>query len=222
MYDVFKQPLPIVMDRVHLMTISDDEQKKFLQDLQTGDPVAFRHLIEQYQRPIYRLCLRLMGSEAEAEDMAQETFIRASQAISGFRGDASLSTWLFRIATNLCKNRQAYLKRRKQQSHDHLPVLEAKKGDIWQDQIHNAVSHDQPEATIESKEAETMIIRALDQLPEKQKTALTLRDIQGLSYAEIVEITGASLGTVKSRIHQGRLLLVKTYQALLNGEKEGQ
>ena len=202
------------------MTDSEEEQLKFIQDLQAGDPVAFRLFIEQYQRQVYHLCLRLMGNDTEAEDMAQETFIRASQALNGFRGDSALSTWLFRIATNLCKNRLAYLQRRKQQSHDHLPVLEAKKGDIWQDQAQDLVVYDQPEMSMESKEAETMIIKALNQLPEKQKTALTLRDIQGLSYAEIVEITGASLGTVKSRIHQGRLLLIKTYHALLNGEEE--
>lgn len=204
------------------MAISEEELKKLVQDLQAGEPVAFRKLIEQYQRPIYHLCLRLMGNETEAEDMAQETFIRASQAISSFRGDSSLSTWLFRIATNLCKNRQAYLKRRKQHSHDHLPVLESKAGDIWQNQAQGVVAYDQPERSIESKEAQETIVKALNRLPEKQKTALTLRDIQGLSYAEIVEITGVSLGTVKSRIHQGRLLLIKTYNALLNGEGEEQ
>jgi RNA polymerase sigma-70 factor, ECF subfamily len=197
---------------------SSSEQRAFIEALQRGEPAAFRALIERHQRPLYMLCLRLMSDVSEAEDMTQETFIKASQAISSFRHESLLSTWLYRIATNLCKNRIGYLKRRQQSSHDHLASLEAKAGDLWQGRAESVVSHDQPEVVAESKEAQEIIIQALDSLPEKQKTALTLRDIQGLSYAEIADITGASLGTVKSRIHQGRLLLVKVYQALLNGE----
>lgn len=200
------------------MSSSSVDQKKLIAGLKKGDPTAFRHLIDLYQRPVYLLCLRIMGYETEAEDMAQETFIRASQAISSFREEAALGTWLYRIATNLCKNRIGYLKRRKQSSHDHLPTLEAKAGDQWQSSVEEAVSHDQPEESMEGKEAQALIIRALNSLPDKQKAALTLRDIQGLSYAEISEVTQASLGTVKSRIHQGRQQLVKTYHALLKGE----
>ena len=194
------------------------DQAELVDLLRRGDPVAFRRLIEAYKRPIFLLCLRLMNDEAEAEDMTQETFIRASQAVDQFRGDAALSTWLYRIASNLCKNRIGYLSRRQQNSHDHLPALEERAGDLWQREVSSAVKHDQPEEAIESKEAQMMIIRALNSLPEKQKVALTLRDIQGLSYLEITEVTGASLGTVKSRIHQGRLALIKTYHQLLNGE----
>ena len=197
---------------------SSVDQKKLIEGLKRGDPTAFRHLIDLYQKPVYLVCLRLMGYETEAEDMTQETFIRASQAISSFRGEAALGTWLYRIATNLCKNRIGYLSRRKQNSHDHLPTLEAKAGDQWQSSAEEVVSHDQPEESIEGKEAQALIIQALNSLPDKQKAALTLRDIQGLSYAEIAEITQASLGTVKSRIHQGRQQLVKTYHALLKGE----
>lgn len=198
---------------------SSEDQVQLVDQLRRGDPVAFRTLIERYKRPIYLLCLRLMSDEAEAEDMTQETFIRASQAIDLFRGDSSLSTWLYRIASNLCKNRVGYLSRRKQASHDHLPALEEKVGDSWQRELSSTVQHDQPEDAIESKEAQAMIIKALNALPDKQKVAITLRDIQGLSYLEITEITGASLGTVKSRIHQGRLSLMKIYHQLINGEE---
>ena len=198
---------------------SQNDQAKLISLLRASDPVAFRTLIDTYKRPIYLLCLRLMNDESEAEDMTQETFIKAYQAIDQFRGEASLSTWLYRIASNLCKNRIGYLSRRKQNSHDHLPALEARVGDHWQREVSTPVKHDHPEEAIESKEAQTMIIKALNALPEKQKVALTLRDVQGLTYQEIVEVTGASLGTVKSRIHQGRLSLVKTYRKLLSGDE---
>ena len=198
---------------------SPNDQAKLISLLRASDPVAFRTLIDTYKRPIYLLCLRLMSDESEAEDMTQETFIRAYQAIGQFRGEASLNTWLYRIASNLCKNRIGYLSRRKQNSHDHLPALEARAGDLWQREVSTQVKHDQPEEAIESKEAQAMIIKALNALPEKQKVALTLRDVQGLTYQEIVEVTGASLGTVKSRIHQGRLSLVKTYRELLSGDE---
>lgn len=200
------------------MSSSPIDQTKLIEGLKKGDPVAFRHLIDLHQRPIFLLCLRLMGHETEAEDMTQETFIRASQAITSFRGEAALGTWLYRIATNLCKNRIGYLKRRKQSSHDHLPALEAKTGDHWQSMAEEVVIHDQPEESIEGKEAQNLIIQALNSLPIKQKSVLTLRDIKGLTYQEIAEMTQTSLGTVKSRIHQGRQQLVKTYYALLNGE----
>ncbi|MAD60396.1 MAG: hypothetical protein CMH49_02630 [Myxococcales bacterium] len=199
------------------MTKAQD-QAQLIRGLKANEAVAFRQFIELYQQAIFNLCLRLLNDRAEAEDMTQETFIRAFQAIRSFREEASLNTWLYRIATNLCKNRIAYLSRRKQRSHDHLPVLEAKSGELWQSKATSKPVHDQPEQSLESKEAQTLITQALKQLPEKQRTALTLRDIQGLSYTEIAEITGSSLGTIKSRIHQGRLLLTKTYHALLNGE----
>ena len=196
------------------------DQAQLIKGLKANDPVAFRQLIELYQQALFNLCLRLLNDRSEAEDMTQETFIRAYQGIASFREEASLNTWLHRIATNLCKNRIAYLSRRKQRSHDHLPVLEAKSGELWQSKATASTSHDQPEQSLESKEAQALITQALNQLPEKQKTALTLRDIQGLSYTEIAEITGSSLGTVKSRIHQGRILLTKNYQALLHGESK--
>lgn len=158
---------------------SSSEQRAFIEALQRGEPAAFRALIERHQRPIYMLCLRLMSDTAEAEDMTQETFIKASQAIKSFRHEALLSTWLYRIATNLCKNRIGYLKRRQQNSHDHLASLEAKTGDLWQRRAESVVSHDQPEAAAESKEAQEMIIQALDSLPEKQKNGAHFKRYSG-------------------------------------------
>ena len=91
--------------------VSPDDPE-WIEALKRGEATAFRLLIENHQRSVFQICLRLMNDRTEAEDMAQETFIRASQAIDHFRGEASMSTWLYRIAVNLCKNRLAYLKRR--------------------------------------------------------------------------------------------------------------
>ena len=195
---------------------SDDAQ--LIEALKRGEPAAFRTFIETHQRSVYQICLRMMNHSAEAEDMAQETFIRASQAIANFRGEASLNTWLYRIGINLCKNRLAYLKRRAHKLHDHLPQLEESKGDTWQARARPADTLSKPDEVAEGYEAQRLINAALQLLPEPLKTVLTLRDLEGLSYHEIVEILCIPLGTVKSRLHKARLQLMEHYQNLQNGE----
>ena len=112
---------------------SNDDESLWIEALQAGEPVAFRRLIERYQSSVYQVCLKMMNhNTGEAEDMAQETLIRVSQAIGQFRGDAKLSTWVYRIAINLCKNRIAYLARRAEYKHDALPQLQESGGDSWE------------------------------------------------------------------------------------------
>lgn len=194
------------------------DDPSWIDQLKRGEARAFRLLIERYQGSIYQVCLRLMGDAAEAEDMTQETFIRASQAIDRFRGESSLHTWLYRVAINLCKNRIAYLARRAHKRHDHLPQLEEKSGDLWQGRARPSETLATPEQVAEGREAQRLIEAALKALPEHLRSAITLRDIEGLTYQEIVEVLNVPLGTVKSRIHQARLQLMKQYQALQDGE----
>lgn len=190
------------------------EKDDLIDRLKTGDPRAFRQLIETHQRSIYRVCLRMMRSEAEAEDMTQETFIRASRSMDQFRGEASLSTWLYRVAINLCKNRINYLQRRRSTQHRSLVQLEEAKGDAWQSDRVGGAAPETPDALAEGREAQALIGQALDQLPDQLKTILLLRDIEGLSYAEVSEVTQLPLGTVKSRLHQARLQLMELYRSL--------
>jgi len=195
---------------------------EWIKRLKRGEPAAFRLLIENHQRSVYQICLRMMNDSTEAEDMAQETFIRASQAIKHFRGDSSINTWLYRIAVNLCKNRIAYLKRRAHKFHDHLPKLEETRGDMWQSRARPADILGTPDEIAEGHEAQRLINRALQTLPDPLRAVLTLRDLEGLSYHEIVEVLQIPLGTVKSRLHQARLQLMKHYQNLQQGEGEGE
>ena len=198
-------------------TLSPDDPE-WIEALKRGEAAAFRVLIERHQRSVYQICLRLMNDRAEAEDMAQETFIRASQAMEHFRGEASMNTWLYRIAINLCKNRIAYLKRRAHQFHDHLPKLEETRGDTWQNRARPDDVLGTPDEVAEGNEAQRLINAALQALPESLRAVLTLRDLEGLSYQEIVEVLNIPLGTVKSRLHQARLQLMKHYQNFQNGE----
>lgn len=201
------------------MSSEDQEQAQLIEGLQRGDAKSFRTLIDRYQASVFQVCLRMMRSEAEAEDMAQETFIRVSQSITQFRGDSSLSTWLYRVAINLCKNRIAYLKRRAQLKHDSLGQLEEQGGDVWQDKVKGGKLPDSPEELVEGREAEKLLVQALRDLPDSLREVLILRDIEGLSYAEIAEIVQLPLGTVKSRIHQARISLMESYNALQQGAR---
>ena len=195
------------------------EDPTWIEALRRGDPVAFRQLIERYQGIVYQVCLRMMDYNiAEAEDMAQETFIRVSNALESFRGDSKLSTWLYRIAVNLCKNRIAYLKRRAHQRHDHLPQLEEASGDSWQGKAQTTTAIDTPDEIVAGREAQALINQALLELSSHLREVITLRDLEGLSYAEIVDVLQIPLGTVKSRLHQARLQLMQSYQTLQAGQ----
>ena len=198
------------------------EDLQWIEALRAGDPVAFRQMIERYQGIVYQVCLRMMDyNVTEAEDMAQETFIRVAKALDQFRGDSKLSTWVYRIAVNICKNRISYLKRRAQYRHDHLTQLEEDRGDAWQKSARPTESLSTPDELAEAHEAQVLINRALTSLPPHMREVITLRDLEGLSYAEIVEVLEIPLGTVKSRLHQARLLLMQSYQALQDGQPEG-
>ena len=191
----------------------------FLEQLRAGDEQAFRRLVEENQRLLYAVCLRMMGDSAEAEELTQEVFIRAFQAIDRFEERAKLSSWLCKIAVNLCYNRIQYLQRRggkKKRSLDHFV------GDRWERELNHAhplsAKIQGPEEAQNSKEVMTLISRALLHLSEELRSLVILRDVEELSYQEIVEITGLQLGTVKSRLHRARGQVFRIYEALQRGD----
>jgi RNA polymerase sigma-70 factor (ECF subfamily) len=166
--------------------------------VQNGDKGAFDLLVRKYQHRIAKLVSRYVRDRAEAEDVTQEAFIKAFRAIKGFRGESAFYTWLYRIAINTAKNYLVAQGRR-------LPTadLEAEEGDI-SDVGTNVRDATTPERQLLADEIARTVERVMATLPDDLRTALTLREIDGLSYEEIAEIMDCPIGTVRSRIFRAR------------------
>jgi RNA polymerase sigma-70 factor (ECF subfamily) len=162
-----------------------------------GDITAFNGLVEKYQQSVYNLCLRMLGSPQSAEDATQEAFIAAFKAMSGFRGEA-FRAWLFRIAANSCYDEMRRRRSRQASSLDE-PHGEGERA------IDVPSSRATPEEIAEQRELAELLGQALSAIHPDQRIALILCDVQGFDYAEIAQVLGISLGTVKSRIFRGRM-----------------
>ena len=160
--------------------------------LRQGDHRAFEELVIAYQHRVFGVALRMLGNRAEAEEIAQETFLRAHRALPEFRGDARLHTWLYAIASRLCLNRLASADRR---------LLRA------DDEALAAASADEPSAAarMERAELDAAVREAIAALPEERRIVVVLRDLEGLSYEEIGDALELEPGTVRSRLHRARL-----------------
>jgi RNA polymerase sigma-70 factor (ECF subfamily) len=167
------------------------------------DEEAFNEVVRQYGDRVFNLVLRMVGSRAEAEDIAQEVFVTVFKSIDSFRSEAKLSTWLLRIAANHAKNRIKYLARRR----EHEPGG-SDSADLADEGRAPAQSHIRgPDVLLEAAETEDIMQQAIATLEEDQRLLVVLRDVEELSYEEIVEITGLPEGTVKSRLHRARMTL---------------
>ena len=164
----------------------------FVERLRAGEPRAFEELVRSYQHRVFGVALRMLGSRAEAEDIAQEVFLRAHRALRDFRGEARLSTWLYGVASNLCLNRLASAER-KRMRHDEEALMRA--------------PSDTADATaaMERSELEAALRQAIAELPEERRIVVVLRDLEGLSYEEIAQALAVELNTVRSRLHRARL-----------------
>lgn len=166
--------------------------------VQKGQRSAFDLLVKKYQTRILALILRFVRDRHEAEDVAQEAFIRAYRALASFRGDAAFYTWLYRIAINTAKNHLASRGRR-------LPDLDIDAMDAEQHADDLALHHaDTPEGMALAAELEAAVQKAIAGLPDELRTALILREFDGLSYEDIAEIMHCPVGTVRSRIFRAR------------------
>ena len=174
----------------------------FIDKLKAGDAQAFDTLVRRYSGDIYALLYRLTDDAEEAGDLTQETFLSALKAIKGFRGDAELKTWLFRIALNQSRNRFRWWNRR---SRDKMVSLDATIGGSKM-QVQDTLASDSPgpEETAIRNERETALRNALSELPEIFRSVVVMCDIEGLTYEEIALALELNLGTVKSRIARGR------------------
>ena len=172
-------------------------EKELLLRMQGGDEAAFEALVRLYEKKIYTLCRRMCGNDEDAQEAAQDAFLSLWRSAKSFRGDASLSTWLYRLATNACID----LLRRNQRGGERVSL------DDEETTLEIVDDRPLPEQALERKETQRLIEAGLATLPEEYRAILLLREAEGLSYAEIVDATGLELGTVKSRISRGRVLL---------------
>lgn len=188
------------------MASEEHEEAQFVARLVARDESAFNELVVTYQRRVFALVFRMLGRRDEAEDLAQEVFVQVFKAIDQFRGDSKLSTWIYRIAVNLCKNRTKYLSRRHANDQDdvdamadRLPFSAAKGVSV------GGISR--PDELVEGMQLEVVVKRAIAQIEPEFREVLILRDVEDMSYEEIAEVTGLADGTVKSRIHRARAQL---------------
>ena len=168
-----------------------------------GDREAFAEIVRRYQDRVYTMCSRWMGDRDVAEEVAQDVFLALFRSLGGFRGDAQLSTWIYRVVINHCKNRRLYRRRRHVDQHD---PLEGEGGD---DAPVRELADDGPgtDAPLHASQAGTMLNAALALLDDEQRQILLLREVQDLSYEEIADILELPRGTVKSRLHRARIEL---------------
>ena len=181
---------------------STDSDAMLVQRAVAGDPSAFELLVIKYQRRIQRLIGRMVRDVDLVEDIAQETFIRAYRALHQFRGDAQFYTWLYRIAVNTAKKFLLDMKRDPTVSENAFRSNDDDDETSWVK--HEPIADETPETVLAAKEIAAAVNAALVALPNDLQQALTLREIEGMSYEEIGEVMNCPIGTVRSRIFRAR------------------
>jgi RNA polymerase sigma-70 factor (ECF subfamily) len=181
---------------------------------QRGDKRAFELLVMKYQRKLGRLLSRWVRDPAEVEDVTQEAFIKAYRALPSFRGESAFYTWLYRIAINTAKNYLVALGRRAPTS----TGFDNEEAEGFEDaeQLRDSST---PETELEGKQVAAVVNKAMDALPEDLRTAITLREIEGLSYDEIASVMNCPIGTVRSRIFRAREAIATELRPLLGTEE---
>jgi RNA polymerase sigma-70 factor (ECF subfamily) len=188
----------------------DDTDQQLVQRVQAGDKSAFNLLVLKYQHRVLKLVGRFVSDAAEAEDVAQEAFLKAYRALSSFRGESAFYTWLYRIAINTAKNALVANRRR--------PVdfdLDLQDPEQYERQA-RLKDDATPEGVLLTDEIREVVERAMEQLPEDLRTAIVLRELEGMSYEEIAEAMDCPVGTVRSRIFRAREAIDKKLKPLLD------
>jgi RNA polymerase sigma-70 factor (ECF subfamily) len=188
--------------------------QQLVERAQRGDKRAFELLVLKYQRKLGRLLSRFVRDAAEVEDVTQEAFIKAYRALPSFRGDSAFYTWLYRIAINTAKNYLVALGRRAPTStgFDNEEAENFEEADALRDA-------NTPEGELHGTQIAAVVNRAVDALPEDLRTAITLREIEGLSYEEIANVMNCPIGTVRSRIFRAREAIATELRPLLGTEE---
>jgi RNA polymerase sigma-70 factor (ECF subfamily) len=188
----------------------DENDQELVRRVQSGDQSAFNVLVLKYQHRVLKLISRFVRDAAEAEDVAQEAFLKAYRALASFRGDSAFYTWLYRIAINTAKNALVAQRRR--------PVdfdLDLQDPEQFERQA-KLKEADTPEGVVLTEEIRQAVEQAMEQLPEDLRTAIVLRELEGLSYEEIAAAMDCPVGTVRSRIFRAREAIDKKLKPLLD------
>ncbi len=190
----------------------DETEPALIAKCMDGNLEAFDRLMEIHQSRIYNLTYRMMGSKEDASDMTQETFLRAFNSLNRFRGSSSFSTWVYRIACNLCLDEIKRQKRQKARVVDAtVQIADDEEIDLIEQMGDSSLD---PQEVLIRREKQEMIQQAIATLPEHQRATLVLYDIQGEPYEEIAVALDISIGTVKSRLNRARLSLKSRLEAL--------
>lgn len=197
---------------VDTQTGQQELDQELVRRVQHGDSAAFDLLVRKYQHRIAALIGRYVSDWSECQDVAQDTFVRAYRAIGNFRGDAQFYTWLHRIAVNTAKNHLVAQKRRP-------PTDDIEVGDAEQfDSGIRLRDTDTPDRELARQQMEQVVMRAVEALPEELRTAITLREVEGLSYEEIAQRMDCPIGTVRSRIFRAREAIDAELRPLMDVE----
>lgn len=178
--------------------MTKDEELQIIRRARSGDTRAFETLVLENQKNVYNLALKMLGSEEDAKDAAQEAFLRAYRSLDSFHGDSRFSVWLYRTASNVCID---FLRRKKRRAEISMTVSNEEDGDS---ELEIPDERFSPEAMLEKAERIRALREGLQKLPEEYRRILTLREIGGMSYEELAQVLELELGTVKSKLFRAR------------------
>ena len=178
------------------MTSTDEE---LVARSKGGDADSFNQLILRWERPIYALAYRVIGREEDARDVCQETFLRAFRALPGFKGEAKFSSWVYRIALNLCRD---WMRRQRR-----APTVQMPEGVDPIEMASERGPVESIETLVERRELSGVVEEAMALLPDEQRTAIILKEYHGMTFQEIADLQGCPLSTVKTRLYQGLSVL---------------
>jgi RNA polymerase sigma-70 factor (ECF subfamily) len=189
--------------------------QQLVERAQRGDKRAFELLVVKYQRKLGRLLARLIRDPGEVEDVTQEAFVKAYRALPSFRGDSAFYTWLYRIGINTAKNYLVAMGRRAPTSTE----IEAEEAEGYEggEQLRDINT---PESVVLSKEIAATVNAAIEALPEELRSAIQLRELEGMSYDEIAKMMDCPIGTVRSRIFRAREAIAEKLKPLLDAAKD--
>jgi len=176
-----------------------------------GDTESFNQLIRRWERPIYALAFRTLGREEDARDVCQETFLRAFRALPGFKGEAKFSSWLYRIALNLCRD---WMRRERR-----APIVPTPEGVDLVELAGEGDAAEPVDELVARRRLSETVARAMRLLPEDQRTAVVLKEYEGLTFQEIAVLVGCPRSTVKTRLYQGLTVLRRELER--NGVRAG-
>jgi RNA polymerase sigma-70 factor (ECF subfamily) len=181
------------------MAVKAATDEELVARAQGGDVESFNQLILRWERPIYALAYRVLGREEDARDVSQEAFLRAYRALPGFKGQAKFSSWLYRIALNLCRD---WIRR-----HRRAPMVQVPEGVDPADLAAEREPAESIEDLVSRRELSAIVEEAMARLPDEQRTAIVLKEYHGMTFQEIADLQGCPLSTVKTRLYQGLSVL---------------